>query len=184
MGDGQWRRPSCSGKRTSDNEREDDCGNRLRGWDDRPARHHSSKALCRRCPCRVIVRAAVPGLAATNVLTVLGPARGVVATSGTAHRGTQIVDPRTSRPVQHLMAVTVTGPSLMWADVYATAAFVRGPDALAWLDCLPDHEAPVVNRSGSIAPPADGHRPSIAESMRILVGDDMLGALLLRITHL
>ncbi|MEO7235495.1 MAG: FAD:protein FMN transferase [Lapillicoccus sp.] len=66
--------------------------------------------------------------------------RGAVATSGTAARGEHIVDPATGAAPTGLLSATVIGPSLTWADVYATAAFVRGPDAAAWLGTLPDHD--------------------------------------------
>lgn len=58
-------------------------------------------------------------VAATIDLTVGG-----VATSGAAARGAHIVDPRTGRPVERAGSATVTGPSLLWADVWATAVFV------------------------------------------------------------
>ncbi|RKS75479.1 thiamine biosynthesis lipoprotein [Motilibacter peucedani] len=59
---------------------------------------------------------------------------GAVATSGAAHRGAHIVDPRTGRPAaQQVLSATVLAPSLLWADVYATAAYVGGVDSLSWL---------------------------------------------------
>jgi thiamine biosynthesis lipoprotein len=61
---------------------------------------------------------------------------GGIATSGTAARGAHIVLPRTGRPAGGLLSVTVVGPSLMWADVYATAAFARGPGCAEWLATL------------------------------------------------
>ena len=64
--------------------------------------------------------------------------RGAVATSGTAARGEHIVDPATGAAPCGLLSATVIGPDLMWADVYATAAFVRGTDAATWLAALPD----------------------------------------------
>jgi thiamine biosynthesis lipoprotein len=68
-------------------------------------------------------------------------AHGAVATSGSAARGEHVVDPRTGRPATALLAVTVTGPSLLWADVLATAAFVRGPDAVEWIRRFPGYAA-------------------------------------------
>ena len=64
--------------------------------------------------------------------------RGAVATSGTAARGDHIVDPATGFAPHGLLSATVIGPDLTWADVYATAAFVRGAQAAAWLATLPD----------------------------------------------
>lgn len=58
-------------------------------------------------------------IAATVELTV-----GAVATSGNAARGAHITDPRTGDPVDRAGSATVTGPSLLWADIWATAIFV------------------------------------------------------------
>ena len=58
---------------------------------------------------------------------------GGVATSGTAERGTHIWDPRTGQPATHFLSVTVTGPSLTWADAYATTVFVMGEPGLEWV---------------------------------------------------
>lgn len=59
--------------------------------------------------------------------------RGGVATSGAAHRGRHIVDARTGLPPYGIASVTVVAPDLVTADIDATAAFARGPDALGWL---------------------------------------------------
>ena len=64
------------------------------------------------------------------VLRVLNLA---VATSATYERGAHIRDPRTSRASGLLQSLTVVGPSLTWADAYATAAFVLGIDGLPWV---------------------------------------------------
>jgi thiamine biosynthesis lipoprotein len=58
---------------------------------------------------------------------------GGVATSGSAARGAHIVDPHTGARPDALLSVTVTGPSLLWADVFATAAFARGGDVAGWV---------------------------------------------------
>jgi thiamine biosynthesis lipoprotein len=75
---------------------------------------------------------------------------GAVATSGSAHRGAHIVNPFTGSPATGLRAVTVIGPSLTWADVYATAAVARGPEAVLWLDGLPGYEALLVTPDGGL----------------------------------
>ncbi|HEY0399259.1 MAG TPA: FAD:protein FMN transferase, partial [Acidimicrobiia bacterium] len=56
-----------------------------------------------------------------------------------------------------LLAATVTGPSLMWADVYATAAVIRGTDALEWLDGLAGYEGLVVTPDGQTFATAGFH---------------------------
>jgi FAD:protein FMN transferase len=55
-----------------------------------------------------------------------------VATSGIAERGQHILDPFTGRPALAVASATVTGPSLTFADGYATAAFVLGGESLRW----------------------------------------------------
>ena len=75
---------------------------------------------------------------------------GAVATSGTAARGHHIVDPATGTPAAGLLSATIVGPSLIWADVYATAAFVRGAQADSWIATIPDHAALLVGTDGSI----------------------------------
>jgi thiamine biosynthesis lipoprotein len=75
---------------------------------------------------------------------------GGIATSGTAHRGAHLVDPTTGRRATALRSVTVTGPSLLWADVYATAACGRGVDALDWLATLDGYEGLVVPAAGAV----------------------------------
>jgi thiamine biosynthesis lipoprotein len=54
---------------------------------------------------------------------------GAVATSGTAHRGLHIVDPRTGEPADELASATVIGDDLVEADVLATCLVVDGLDA-------------------------------------------------------
>ena len=56
-----------------------------------------------------------------------------VATSATYERGAHIRDPRSTEAPTALQSVTVVGPSLTWADAYATTAFVLGLDGLAWV---------------------------------------------------
>jgi FAD:protein FMN transferase len=85
-----------------------------------------------------------------RLLDVAEVRSGAAATSGTAARGEHILDPFTGRPSTALLSVTVTGPSLLWADVYATAAFARGAGAVDWLRGLADHSALVVDAAGEI----------------------------------
>jgi thiamine biosynthesis lipoprotein len=83
-----------------------------------------------------------------RVLAVVPVVSGGVATSGTAARGRHIIDPRHGGPVEDVLAVTVIGPSLLWADVLATAAFVRGRAGLDLVESLDGYEALVVGADG------------------------------------
>jgi thiamine biosynthesis lipoprotein len=85
-----------------------------------------------------------------RIMRVVERRAGAVATSGSAHRGAHIIDPRTRRPTTAVRAVTVTGPTLLWADVYATAAAAQGSTALPWLDAVAGYHALVVTRSGLV----------------------------------
>jgi len=80
----------------------------------------------------------------SRTLQVIALSTGAVATSGTAARGAHIVDPTTGAAAIGPLSATVIGPSLLWADVYATAVFVHGPAAAGWLRHLPDYRAIVV----------------------------------------
>jgi thiamine biosynthesis lipoprotein len=60
-----------------------------------------------------------------------------VATSGDYVRGRHTIDPRTGRPVQHTLAVSVLTPSAMIADAWATALGVLGPSEM---QALAKHE--------------------------------------------
>lgn len=65
---------------------------------------------------------------------------GAVATSGTAERGAHLWDPRTGTPATHFLSVTVTGPSLTWADAFATTVFVMGEPGLEWITQFGDYD--------------------------------------------
>lgn len=66
----------------------------------------------------------------TRIAATVELVDGAVATSGSAARGAHIRDPRTGERVVRDGSATVTGPSLLWADVWATAAFVDPAAAL------------------------------------------------------
>lgn len=58
---------------------------------------------------------------------------GAVATSGTAERGQHIWATDGSVAVSPFLSVTVTGPSLTWADAFATTVFAMGEAGLEWI---------------------------------------------------
>ena len=66
----------------------------------------------------------------SRIAEVVDLHHGGVATSRTAARGTHLYDPVTGTFVERAGSVTVVGPTLMWADVWATALFV-GPPSLS-----------------------------------------------------
>jgi len=84
-----------------------------------------------------------------TVLTAVSGRGIAVATSGVAERGAHIVDPSTGTSAEGLASVTVVGRSLTVVDAYATAAFVKGEGALAWLESGVGHEGLIVSHDGS-----------------------------------
>ena len=85
----------------------------------------------------------------TRVIAVVPVHNGAVATSGTAHRGSHLVDGRTGRPAEGVASVTVVAESLTWADIDATAAYALGRDAARWLRTRPGRRGLVVGTDGS-----------------------------------
>ena len=84
-----------------------------------------------------------------QLISVVPVRDGAVATSGLAHRGAHIVDPRTGLTPGSLASVTVVGPDLTWVDIEATVAFVLGDDADAWLSTRPGRVGLLVGADGS-----------------------------------
>lgn len=83
-----------------------------------------------------------------SVLT-LSMRAGAVATSGTAARGQHIIDPESGTPAAGQLSATVVGPDLLWADVYATAAFVDGTRSETWLGPLAGYVGFLVTDDGT-----------------------------------
>ncbi|NMO57264.1 FAD:protein FMN transferase [Actinoplanes sp. TBRC 11911] len=86
----------------------------------------------------------------TRVMQVVDLRSGAVATSGSTHRGSHIIDPHTRLPAVACRSVTVTGPSLLWADVYATATAARGTTAVEWLHGVEAYEGLLVTVRGLV----------------------------------
>ncbi|HEX5332885.1 MAG TPA: FAD:protein FMN transferase [Cellulomonas sp.] len=86
----------------------------------------------------------------TQVLATVELHDGAVATSGTAARGTHIVDPFTKEPVESILSATVIGPSIVWADVWATTAVARGAGAVEWTESLHGTSGMVVLANGTV----------------------------------
>lgn len=95
-------------------------------------------------PWRVGIRHPVQKDKVVRVVLAAGLA---VATSGTYEKGDHIVDPHTGRAANELLSLTVVGPDILQADVYATAAFAMGKDGgLAFIERVQGYEAYAVDR--------------------------------------
>jgi thiamine biosynthesis lipoprotein len=87
-------------------------------------------------------------LQADKLATVLAVRDMAVATSGAYERGEHILDPFTGRAPSGVLSITIVGPSLTFADAYATAALAMGPKGLAWVAGMPGHEACAIAADG------------------------------------
>jgi FAD:protein FMN transferase len=76
-----------------------------------------------------------------KVVAVVTASDRAVATSGTYEKGPHILDPHTRRPPRDLVSLTVVGPDIVAADVYATAAFAMGRHGLAFIEDIDGYEA-------------------------------------------
>lgn len=71
-----------------------------------------------------------------------------VATSGDYERPGQLIDPFTLDKNPRAASATVTGPSLTFADAYATALVIAGTDNMDWIYDLDGYEAFIVGKDG------------------------------------
>jgi FAD:protein FMN transferase len=76
-----------------------------------------------------------------QIVAVLGVRDMAVATSGAYERGAHIRDPHAPHEAGPWMSLTVVGPSLTYADAYATAAYAMGRPGLAWVAGHPGYGA-------------------------------------------
>jgi len=89
------------------------------------------------------------------VRAIVEVAGDAVATSGTAARGRHIWDGRTGRAADELASMTVVGPHLTWADAFATAAFVMGPEGVDWVSRFDGYRALAITTAGALVHRAD-----------------------------
>jgi thiamine biosynthesis lipoprotein len=73
---------------------------------------------------------------------------GAVATSGTYQRGYHVVDPGSKAPARELLAATVAGSSLAFADALATGLLASGGRALERVAANEEYSALVVDAGG------------------------------------
>jgi thiamine biosynthesis lipoprotein len=96
-------------------------------------------------PWRIGIRH--PDSPTRSAAVVAGAHRLGIATSATYERGAHIIDPATGEPTADLASVTIVGPDLTYADAYATAVFVMGPEGLNWLaEHHPDYAGFLITR--------------------------------------
>ena len=75
---------------------------------------------------------------------------GAIATSGTAERGSHLIDPYSRRPTTRVASASVSGPDLGLADALATAVVVAGEAGLRLVETLDDYEALIIGFDGTL----------------------------------
>ena len=85
-----------------------------------------------------------------KILNKLSIFSGAVATSGNYERGQHIINPKTGRPADELLSVTVVGPDIITADALATACFAMGNNSIEFLNQQKNYEAVIVTRLGKL----------------------------------
>jgi len=81
-----------------------------------------------------------------RILNKLSISNGAVATSGNYERGGHIINPKTKKPADEILSITVVGPDIISADVLATAAFAMGKKGIDFVKKQKDYEALAVTR--------------------------------------
>lgn len=136
----------------------------VKGWAiERAARHLDDLAATDHClsaggdmRCRTVRPGAPPWRVGiedptdpSRILATVPVFDGGVATSGTAHRGSHLIDARTGLAPEAVASVTVIAATVTAADIDATAAYAQGAEAAAWLSGRPGRSGLVVWRDGS-----------------------------------
>lgn len=83
-----------------------------------------------------------------EIVKVVYPRGRGVATSGSYIRGAHIYDPHEpGKPLDEVKAITVIAPTVLRADILATAAFAMGKEGIAFIESCPDCEAYQIDAS-------------------------------------
>jgi len=85
-----------------------------------------------------------------QIIGVVKLQNGAVATSGTYERGQHIINPKTKKPAQAFLGLSVAGSDIIKADVLATAGFAAEKDAMSLLTKQPGYEFLGVMKEGHV----------------------------------
>jgi FAD:protein FMN transferase len=83
----------------------------------------------------------------SRILNKLSIKDGAVATSGNYERGSHIINPKTKKPAQELLSVTIIGPDIIQADILATACFAMGGKAADFMKRQSGYEALIISKT-------------------------------------
>lgn len=86
----------------------------------------------------------------SKVLAVIRAQNLAVATSGNYERGNHIINPKSGIPADFFTSLTVIGPDIVTADVYATAAYAMEKIGLKFVDAQPGYEILAVGKNRNI----------------------------------
>ena len=96
-----------------------------------------------------------------EIVKIVSPRSGAVATSGIYQQGPHIYDPYSGAPVNEIVSLTVIGPDILEADRFATAAFAMGRHGVVFIEGLADFEAYEIDAAG-MARMTSGFKSSLA----------------------
>ncbi len=71
-----------------------------------------------------------------------------VATSGTYIRGEHIYNPKTGLPANEMVSLTVVGPNIYQADLFATPAFAMGKEGINFIERQAGLEGYMIDKDG------------------------------------
>ena len=85
-----------------------------------------------------------------EIVKVVYPRSRGIATSGSYIRGAHIYDPLApGRALEDIVSITVIGPDVEQADAYATAAFAKGREGIAFIEASPGFEGYMIDAQGT-----------------------------------
>ncbi|HZP55888.1 MAG TPA: FAD:protein FMN transferase [Candidatus Saccharimonadales bacterium] len=76
-----------------------------------------------------------------KILKRLSIKNSAVATSGTYERGKHIINPKTCKPADEFMSVSIIGPDIITADVLSTTLFAMGNKGIEFVSKFADYDA-------------------------------------------
>lgn len=79
--------------------------------------------------------------------SILKIKNGAVCTSGNYERGAHIINPKTQKPADELLSVTITGPDIIKADILATAVFAMGPKSVNFMKKQKNYTAFIIDKT-------------------------------------
>lgn len=98
-----------------------------------------------------------------KIVKKISVVNGGVATSGTYERGTHIYNPLSGKSADEIVSMTVIGPDVLSADVYATAAFAMGTNGIYFLESLPGFEGYMIDKKGMATFTSDFQKFEVAQ---------------------